>query len=93
MVSGSNSGYQAINLAYLLGATRIILLGFDMSNHSGLSHFFGDHPDEFAGGSDPKRFIAGVNTIKPEDYGIEIINCSRVTELDAFPRMSLEDLF
>ena len=27
---GKNSGYQALNLAYLLGAKRILLLGYDM---------------------------------------------------------------
>lgn len=27
---GSNSGYQAINLAFLLGAKKIVLLGYDM---------------------------------------------------------------
>src|ERR1043166_8946509 len=37
--TGRNSGYQAINLAYHLGATRILLLGFDMQG----SHYFGAH--------------------------------------------------
>ena len=91
--SGGNSGYQAINLAYHLGAQRIILLGFDMHNHSGLSHWFGDHPPVFPGGSDAARFISAFRSIKPADYGIEIINCSRVTALDAFPRHNLEDVF
>ena len=91
--SGGNSGYQAINLAYLFGATRIILLGFDMHNHSGKSHFFGDHPPQVgASGMKPDRFIASFRTIKPEKYGIEIINCTRETALDAFPRHRLEDL-
>jgi len=43
----SNSGAQAINLAYLLGAnskgSRIILLGYDMGA-TGNTHWFGDHP-------------------------------------------------
>ena len=92
--SGGNSGYQAINLAYHLGATRIILLGFDMFCHGGRSHWFGDHPASFPNSKgNPARFIADFRTIKPEDYGIEIINCSRVTALDAFPVMALEELF
>ena len=93
LIGGSNSGYQGIGLAHRLGATRIILLGFDMCNHSGLSHFFGDHPKEFANGKGPERFIAAFRSIKPERYGIEIINCSRHTALDAFPRHNLEDVF
>jgi len=92
--SGGNSGYQAINLAYLLDATRIILIGFDMHNHSGKSHWFGDHPKAFANSNqDANRYIGAFRTIKPADYGIEILNCSRVTALDAFPRHDLEDVF
>jgi len=93
VISGGNSGYQAINLAMHLGATRIILIGFDMTNHSGKTHFFGDHPDVFKNGSKPDRFIAAFRTIKPAQYGIEILNCSRITALDAFPRFHLEDVF
>jgi uncharacterized Rossmann fold enzyme len=89
---GGNSGYQAINLAYHLGAERVILLGYDMHCHSGQSHWFGDHPKDFASNTQYERFIKRFRTIKPADYGIEILNCSRVTALDAFPRYSLDDL-
>lgn len=93
VVSGSNSGYQAINLAYLLGATRIVLLGFDLHNTGGRRHFFGNHPASFNSNSNPERFIAAFRTIRPEDYGIEIVNCTRVTKLDAFPIKTLEEVF
>lgn len=36
---GGNSGYAAINLAYHLGAKKIVLLGFDMKVINGKSHF------------------------------------------------------
>ena len=91
--SGGNSGYQAIGLALHLQATRIILLGFDMHCHSGLSHWFGDHPENFISNTKFERFIAAYRSIKPERYGIEILNCSRQTALDAFPRHNLEDVF
>ena len=35
---GGNSGYQALNLAYHLGATRMLLLGYDMQATNGLVH-------------------------------------------------------
>jgi hypothetical protein len=92
VVSGGNSGYQAINLALHLQATRIILIGFDMSWTDGKSHFFGNHPKNLLNAK-PNKYIAGFRTIKPERYGIEILNCSRVTALDAFPRHNLEDVF
>ena len=41
---GGNSGFQAINLAFLWGATRIILLGFDCKAVAGKDHWFGQHP-------------------------------------------------
>lgn len=84
VVTGGNSGYQAINLAYHLGAQRIILIGFDMHWHSGKAHWFGDHPKGL-NNVEPNRYVEAFRTIKPEDYGLEIINCSRVTLLDAFP--------
>lgn len=43
-VHGCNSGYHAINLAILFGATPIILTGFNMQRVDGKPHFFGDHP-------------------------------------------------
>jgi hypothetical protein len=44
--TGGHSGYTAINLAVHLGATRIVLLGYDMmASPQGAHHFFGAHPD------------------------------------------------
>jgi hypothetical protein len=42
---GSNSGFQAVNLAIVWGAARIVLVGFDMRVVGGKRHFFGDHPN------------------------------------------------
>ena len=79
-------------MAYHLGATRIILLGFDMHSHGGKSHWFGDHPAKYATGDKIERFIVAFRSIKPEQYGIEILNCSRETALDAFPRHDLDEV-
>lgn len=95
---GSNSGYQAVGLARHLGAlwedsfTRILLLGYDMQLTGGKSHFFGDHPPEIRNGGDPGRFVSAYRTIDPNQYGIEIINCSRETALDMFPRSTIDDI-
>ena len=89
--SGGNSGYQAINLALHLGATRIILIGFDMCWNNGKAHWFGNHP-EGLNNAKPDRYIAAFRTIKPCDYGVEILNCSRHTALDAFDRHNLDDI-
>ena len=42
--TGQNSGYQAVNLAVLLGAAKIVLVGFDMQPRQGVDHYFGAHP-------------------------------------------------
>ncbi len=93
---GGNSGYQAINLAYMFGAGSIVLLGYDMQKTDGQQHWFGDHPEgpmkvdsnysgwwnDFAKlGSDLAR------------KGVEVINCTRETALTCFRRESLETVF
>jgi len=81
-----------MNLAYLLGATRIILLGFDMMMNGKQRHWFGDHPKGLGLASNYHNFITYFRTIEPDEYGIEILNCSRQTALDVFPRHNLEDI-
>lgn len=86
---GSNSGYQAINLAMHFGAKRIILIGYDMGA-TGRKHFDGDHPD----GSAPpfaaclRHFATLVEPLKAA--GVEVINCTRKTALTCFPQMPIE---
>jgi hypothetical protein len=87
---GYNSGYQAINTAYHLGASRLILLGFDMMPDGYNKHFHGDHvglcnPEK----KDFQRWIEAFDRM--DTLGMEIINCSRRTALTCFERASLED--
>ena len=85
--TGHNSSYQAINVAVLSGASRIILIGVDMSG----DHFFGSHPDK----SKPpfKLALEAFPTlVEPlRDAGVEIFNCSRKTALTCFQRIPLEE--
>jgi hypothetical protein len=88
---GANSGYQAINLAVHFGATRILLLGYDMrSGPRGEDHCFGKHPD----GSKPNYascLDAFPTIVKPlAAAGVTVVNCTRRTALTCFPRESLE---
>jgi len=88
---GDNSGYQALNLAFLLGGERIVLLGFDLMMHGEKRHFFGDHPQAMNVSSNYPDFIGHFETIKPADYGLEILNCSRRTALKHFPCHDLDE--
>lgn len=85
---GTNSGYQAINLAYLLGATCILLLGYDAKGKG--VHWFGRHPPTLSQNGNFDNLPSYFKTINPDDYGISIINCSRDTALH-FPRMTIDE--
>jgi len=85
---GSNSGFQALNLAVLFGVRRIILLGYDMSNQDGNTHWHGNHPVGLRKSSDYQDFIAAFNSAFWDltRAGIEVINCSRFSKLLCFRR-------
>lgn len=93
---GNNSGYQAINLAYLLGAKSIILLGFDMKRKAGKTHFFGHHPYHRPeqGPTDEimqrwcNNFVQLAADLKSE--GVTVYNATRDSVLNAFERRELE---
>jgi hypothetical protein len=88
---GRNSGYAAINLAVHYGASKIVLLGYDMQAVKGKSHFFGEHPQKNT--SPYAQFRQAFTTlVKPlAKLGIEIVNCSRNSVLTAFPKAELRD--
>lgn len=90
--TGKNSGYAAINLAYHLGAERILLLGYDMKMRGNTRHWFGAHPDGMEVASDYASFAEQFATIYPADYGIEIWNVTRDTALRCFPLYDLDDV-
>lgn len=90
-IAGSfNSGQRAIELAIHLGASRILLLGYDCSIRNG-THWHGNHrllanPDSFS----VARWQDEYSRLKASAGGVEIINCSRYTRLTCFPRQPLE---
>lgn len=89
-----NSGLQAVNLAAQWGAVKIILVGFDMTVSHG-SHWHGPHG---AGLSNPS-----VNSVRRWQHrtdqaaaalaarGIRAINCSPISVLTRYPRMTLAE--
>jgi hypothetical protein len=88
--TGKNSGYQAINLAVHLGAARILLLGYDMSCDGTRSHWFGEHPDRQPSPY-PQMREAFDSLVEPlAAIGVTVVNCSRRTELTAFPCARLD---
>jgi hypothetical protein len=92
---GGNSGFQAINLAFHLGAREIVLVGYDMSRRFG-GHFDGEH-DGLPLSAPEKHIICWRNMMAPmaDDLarlGVKVTNCSVHSELECFPRAKLKDM-
>jgi hypothetical protein len=100
MVSWSkNSGAAAINLAFHLGASRIILVGFDgqpEGNHKRRRHHFhNDYPDMGPKFNPYVRWSKCFNRIQldAERLGVEIINANLDSAINSFPKVPLEELW
>jgi hypothetical protein len=91
--TGQNSGYQAVNLAYHLGAKRIILLGYDMQKaKDGRKHWHEPHRADRPSPFFMMQTHFGTLVEPLREARVEIVNCSRVTALTAFPRRVLADV-
>ena len=80
-----------MNLAYLLGAKRIILLGYDMGNSIDKSHFHDGYPTNKTNNSIyVNNFIPAFEALYPllKNSGIEVYNASIKSKLTVFPRIS-----
>lgn len=91
---GGNSGYQAINLAYLWGVSRIILLGFDCKLVNGKKHWFGEHPE---GLNKNQNFTFWLHNFEKlaidlKNENVEVINCSPDSALKCFKQMDIENV-
>lgn len=89
---GSNSGIQAINLAYHLGARQIVLLGYDQQATGGKSHWFGDHPNGVVSNWGKWKGHYQLVADHAKELGVEIINCTRQTALTCFETKPLEQM-
>lgn len=85
-VSGSNSGLIALKVAVSMGASRVLLLGFDM----GGSHFFGPHPSPLRNTTAERFEVFKRQFREYRPKGVEIINCTPCSALECYPKMELE---
>lgn len=89
---GGNSGYQAINLAVLMGATRILLLGYDMKpGAGGKQHWHADHPMKMRSPYQTFQHAYPTLVAPLKAAGVTVLNCSRSTVLTCFERQPIED--
>jgi hypothetical protein len=88
---GDNSGTAAINLSVLLGATRIVLLGYDMDTHKGRRHFYDTAPQSCSSPFYKFRKLTGMLVEPLKAAGVTVVNASRRSALDCFPMVSLDE--
>jgi hypothetical protein len=94
-ITGSNSGYAALNLAYQKGYGEIALLGFDFKWTDNQSHF---HDGYIGQSKNTNRFLAtwarAFDTIPPMLGDVKVINFvgPQGSNITAFPTRPLEDL-
>jgi len=92
LAKGGSSGYQAMNLAVLAGAARLVLLGYDCKVAADRRmHWFGDHPiptPPWWLSTLPRLFAQLAKALAAR--GVEVVNCSEDTALGCFPRAPLD---
>lgn len=94
LVTGNNSGYQAIHLAVHFGVKRILLLGYDMKLQGKKKHWFGDHPKRLnsLGNFPAWRTRMDLFAVDLKKLGVEVINCTEGSALTCFPKKHLKDV-
>ena len=86
-----NSGLAALMLAHGMGARRIGMLGYDAQYTGGKRHHFGNHPVWLGNAGFAPKWPGQFRDALPRLSGVQVVNCSRVTAIDAFPRQPLAD--
>jgi hypothetical protein len=87
-----SSGFQAINLAFLWGSRKIVLLGMDMREIDGKKHRHGDHEKGLV---QAQLFAEWIHKGKKlaEDLAAqkcEVVNCTPGSALPWFPMSTIE---
>lgn len=80
---GMNSALQSINLAFLAGARRFILIGVDLKG----KHWHADHPSPLSNSLPHRNWRENFRVFAADlrEAGVVVVNCSPGTALDAFP--------
>jgi hypothetical protein len=89
---GSNSGYQAIGLAYQAAARVVYLLGYDMKG----GHWHGEHPGMLRKNSPFPIFLRNFKRLAAEVAALpdfSVINCTPNSALRDFPMRKWQHVF
>lgn len=89
----NNSGGSAINVAYHLGAAKVLLLGFDMRRVKSRLHYHDHYPERDTKHDPFVKHLPCFTQIAAdaEALGLEIVNCTPGSAITQFPTMRLEE--
>lgn len=91
LCTGQNGGYQAVNLAVLAGARKIVLLGYDMQyGPEGRTHWHKGHPLAIPEAWYSKTYASHFRAFA-DLPGLTVVNASRSTRLTCFPHQTIEE--
>lgn len=96
LVSGRNSGFQALNLAILAGTRRVLLLGFDGApDDAGRNHWFGENPSlvQWPVFYEYMRRSFSATEREIQAVGVTVLNCNLDSKIDSFPKVPLVEAF
>ena len=87
--SRSNSGVLALDVLRNLGATKIVLLGFDMHG----THFFGPYKNGCANTSEARRrvHLQQFKQWRMRNPNVDVVNATEGSALQCFPTARLDD--
>jgi hypothetical protein len=89
--TGHNSGYQALNIAILSGAKKILLLGFDMRFINGKSHAHNGHEVKMAEHA-YKKYAQNFSSMQHDlrKIDVDIVNCTEGSLINCFRFSTVE---
>ena len=93
IVGGCDGGSRAMNLAYHMGARRMVLIGFDMHD-DGPQNYHSDHKaEDVEPGRRAREFIPAheAMAIRFRAMGVEIYNATPNSALTCYPAVRLEN--
>lgn len=96
LATGRNSGYQCLNLAFLLGVKRIIMVGYDMKpDKDGVTHCHEPHriqtPVRLYKEITDAAFFESIAT-ELQKEGVEVINTSLNSAIHCFTKLPLAEV-
>jgi hypothetical protein len=91
LATGGNSGFQALNLAVMQGATEVILLGYDMGHPPDRKHWWTGkitRPIRCSNYADWITKFDKASKVIP----VPVLNATRNSALNCFPKVNLRDV-